>query len=142
MKLSTKSTYGLRAMLHIALKKGGGAVSITDIAKSEGISVTYLEQLLNILKHKGLLQSIRGPKGGYVLSRKVSAITVADIVSALEGNIYPVHCIGGGKRSAACKNKGGCVPKIVWLKLANAIHDCLGAITLEHLCKEAKKIER
>ena len=72
MKLSTKSTYGLRAMLNIALKKSGGAVSITDIAKSEGISVTYLEQLLNILKHKGLLQSIRGPKGGYVLSRKAS----------------------------------------------------------------------
>ena len=142
MKLSTKSTYGLRAMLHIALNINNGPVSITGIAKSEGISVTYLEQLLNTLKHKDLLKSVRGPKGGYVLAKKISAITVADIVSALEGDIYPVHCIGSGRKTAACKNKSGCVPKIVWLKLARAIHDCLGAITLEHLCKEARKIEK
>jgi len=143
MKLSTKSTYGLRAMLNIALESGEGATSITDISKREGISVSYLEQLLNKLRHKGLIASIRGPKGGYVLSRPASKITVADVVTTLEGGIYPVHCIGlHGRVNNFCKKSSGCVPKIVWQKLAEAISDCLESITLKDLCVEARKLKR
>jgi len=141
MKLSTKSTYGLRAMLNIALESNGGAVSIMDIAKREGISVAYLEQLLNHLRHDGLIESIRGPKGGYVLSREAGKITVADIVRALEGNIYPAHCFTSKKEAGnVCKRSKGCVPKIVWQKLAKAINDCLESVTLEELKAEARKI--
>jgi len=142
MKLSTKSTYGLRAMLNIALNGADGAISITDIAKNEGISVSYLEQLLNRLRHTGLIRSVRGPKGGYVLSRSSGRITVGDIVKTLEGDISPVHCVGSkDKRDSACKKSKGCVPKIVWFKLAKAISDCLESITLSDLCSEAKRIK-
>ncbi|MDD5427928.1 MAG: Rrf2 family transcriptional regulator [Candidatus Omnitrophica bacterium] len=142
MKLSTKSTYGLRAMLSIAMNSPKGAISVADISKKEGISVAYLEQLLNKLMHRGLVASIRGPKGGYVLSKNTGAITVGDIVKTLEGNIYPVHCIAAGKGSSACKKSSGCVPKLVWMKLAKSISDCLDSITLKELCAEAKKLDR
>jgi Rrf2 family protein len=143
MKLSTKSTYGLRAMLNIALGSNGEAISITDISRREGISASYLEQLLNKLRHDGLIESIRGPKGGYVLSKEASDITVADVVRTLEGGIYPVHCVGPREKTGnLCKKSSGCVPKIVWHKLAKAINDCLGSITLQDMCAEAKKINK
>lgn len=139
MKLSTKSTYGLRAMLTIALEDGA-ATSIADIAKREGISVAYLEQLLNRLRRSGLIDSIRGPKGGYVLARKPGRITVKDIVTVLEGGIYPAHCTGIGNAAAhRCKRRNGCVPKLVWVKLARAIGECLEGITLADLCSESTR---
>ena len=142
MKLSTKSTYGLRAMLNIALGKDHDAISITDISRNEGISVAYLEQLLNKLRRNGLIQSIRGPKGGYLLSQDARDITVGDIVKTLENSIYPVHCVSTKKDlTNACKRSKGCIPKIVWLKLAKTVSDCLESITLEDLCAEANKIK-
>jgi len=126
-------------MLNIAMNEDSGIISITDISKREGISVTYLEQLLNKLRHGGLINSVRGPKGGYILSKAPERITVRDIVKTLEGGIYPVHCIAA-KDGANCKKNKGCVPKMVWLKLAAAINDCLGSITLRDLCSEARKI--
>lgn len=129
-------------MLKIAMNDSVGATSITDISKEEGISVAYLEQLLNKLRHEKLIESIRGPKGGYVLSKDTAAITVADIVKALEGRFYPVHCVAPGKGSTrACKKSGSCVPRTVWIKLAKAVDDCLGSITLGDLCAEAKKVK-
>lgn len=140
MKLSTKSTYGLRAMLAIALNAKAGATSITDIAAHEGISVAYLEQLLNRLRRAGLIESIRGPKGGYVLSKSATRITVGDIVRTLEGGIYPVHCVASGGADGKCKKAGSCVPKIVWEKLAKSISGCLDSITLKELCIENRRM--
>jgi Rrf2 family protein len=128
-------------MLNIALDDDNSAVSITDIAKREGISVAYLEQLLNKLRRKGLIKSIRGPKGGYILARGSEKLTVGDIVQALEGDIVPVHCLDSKKSTGQiCKKTKGCVPKIVWFKLQKAISDCLDSITLKDLCGEAKRI--
>lgn len=138
MKLSTKSTYGVRAMLNIALAEDG-TVSIADISRREGISVPYLEQLLHRLRKSGLITSVRGPKGGYILARRSGEITVKDIVTILEGGIYPVHCVSGGGAAGACKRRRGCVPKLVWVRLARAISDCLGSITLADLCAEARQ---
>ncbi len=127
-------------MLNIAMKSSNGATSITDISKEEGISVAYLEQLLNKLRHEGLVESIRGPKGGYILSKSTGSITVGDIVKTLEGSIYPVHCVATRNGSQnACKKSKGCVPKTVWLRLAKAVNDCLESITLGDLCDEARK---
>lgn len=142
MKLSTKSTYGLRAMLAIALNGRSGTTSISDIAQKEAISVAYLEQLLNKLRHRGLVSSIRGAKGGYVLTKAAAKITVGDIVKALEGDIYPVHCVSAQKISGgACRMTKSCVPKLVWVKLAKAITDCLESVTLKDLCAEAARID-
>jgi Rrf2 family protein len=142
MKLSTKSTYGLRAMLAIALNDNGEATSIADIAGKEAISVAYLEQLMNKLRHKGLVSSVRGARGGYVLTKRSAEITVGDIVKALEGNIYPVHCVSTRNGSPdACSKGESCVPKLVWHKLARAINDCLESVTLKDLCAESEKID-
>ena len=143
MKLSTKSTYGLRAMVNIAMNGSKAATSIADISKEEGISATYLEQLMNRLRRKGLIESIRGPKGGYVLSKDAGKITVGDIVKTLEGDIYPVSCITDKTELInSCKSGKNCVPKIIWHKLAKAISDCLESVTLEDLRGEAKRISR
>jgi len=142
MKLSTKSTYGLRAMLAIACCGNGHATSITGIAEKEAISVSYLEQLLNKLRRGGLVSSVRGPKGGYVLTKDAGKITVADIVKTLEGSIYPVHCVSPQNGPVSgCRKGRSCVPKLVWHKLAKAINDCLESVTLKDLCNEAAKIE-
>lgn len=140
MKLSTKSEYGLRAMLNIAMNDAGNATSVTDISKEEGISVAYLEQLLNKLRREGLINSIRGPKGGYTLSKDTGSITVGDIVKTLEGSIYPVNCVAthSGVKDG-CKKSKGCVPKTVWIRLAKAVDDCLESITLNDLCDEARR---
>ncbi len=142
MKLSTKSEYGLRAMLSIAMNDAGSATSVTDISKEEGISVAYLEQLLNKLRREGLVESVRGPRGGYVISKRVDSITVGDIVKTLEGSLYPASCIAAHSGShGACKKSKGCVPKTVWIRLAKAVNDCLESITLSDLCMETKKKE-
>ena len=135
MKLSTKSTYGLRAMVNIALEQKKGAVSIKEISKKENISSVYLEQLLNKLRREDLVKSVRGPSGGYVLSRKPDDITVKDIVKTLEGSIAPVDCATGreGRRTVCNKNKN-CAARIAWTKLAKAIDDCLKSVTLADLC--------
>lgn len=139
MKLSTKSTYGLRAMVNIALEHRRKAVSIKEISQKEGISGVYLEQLLNKLRREDLVKSVRGPTGGYVLSRSPDRITVADIVKTLEGSISPVDCAAGRESwKAACGKSKNCVSKLVWTKLAHAINECLESVTLADLC--SKKI--
>ena len=137
MKLSTKSTYGLRAMVNIALEHKKGAVSIKEISVKEGISSVYLEQLLNKLRRENLVTSVRGPSGGYVLSRAPGKITVADIVKTLEGRISPVDCASGRESwKMACGKSKGCAAKTVWTKLAKAINDCLESVTLADLCSK------
>ena len=84
MKLSTRATYSLRALLELALAQGRGPVSAAVIAKRQALSVAYLEQLLHRLKRQGLIHSTRGPKGGYVLARAPEEITVAEVVRSLE----------------------------------------------------------
>jgi len=141
MKLSTKSTYGLRAMVDIARGFNERPVAIREIAEKEAISVSYLEQLLNKLRREGLLESVRGPAGGYVLSRRPQDVTVRDIVAALEGTIAPVPCIAvKGLSAAKCSRSRTCVTKTVWAKLTRAIDECLASVTLKDLCDE--KTER
>lgn len=137
MKLSTKSTYGLRAMVNIAMAKNGNAISIRDISRKEGISGVYLEQLLNKLRRENLVKSVRGPSGGYVLSKDSAKITVGEIVKTLEGSITPVDCASGREGyKRVCRNKDGCAAKAVWAKLAKAIDDCLESVTLADLCRK------
>lgn len=142
MKLSTKSTYGLRAMVHIALGFEKEPVAIRSIAEKEAIPMAYLEQLLNKLRRSGLIESVRGPAGGYVLSRRPEVVTVRDIVAALEGTIAPVPCVKyKGTPAIRCGRSRICVTKAVWAKLTKAIDECLASVTLKDLCDEAKTIE-
>jgi Rrf2 family protein len=128
-------------MVNIATAGDENAVSIKEISQAEGISSVYLEQLLNKLRRENLLKSVRGPAGGYRLSKSASSITVGDIVKTLEGSITPVDCASGkeGWRSVCTKSRT-CAAKTVWAKLAKAIDDCLESVTLADLCdKEIKR---
>ena len=140
MKLSTKSTYGLRAMVNLAIYYRNGSVSISDIAVRENISAAYLEQLLNRLRRSNLIKSLRGPNGGYVLARRPETITVGDIVRILEGDTAPVYCVTK-ERSAKrfCARSKKCVTRGVWEKLAKAIDGVLDSINLEDLAQQAEK---
>lgn len=140
MGISTKSTYGIRAMFELAVSYGASPISVTHISRKENISVSYLEQLLSRLRRKGLVKSVRGPTGGYILAKGPKEITVGEIVRALDGNITPVHCAGNWAAGKKCKMIDKCVAKAVWEKLRHAVDSALDSVTLKDLCDDAKKL--
>jgi Rrf2 family cysteine metabolism transcriptional repressor len=131
MKLSTRGEYGVRVMIELALGSGGGPVPLASIAASEGLSLGYLEQLIAVLRREGLVDSVRGAKGGYVLARLPSAIRVGDVVRALEGPIEPVSC--GGPDSAVCSRRPTCAARAVWDRLRDNMVQTLDSVTLADL---------
>src|SRR5258705_6499983 len=102
MKLTTKGRYAVTAMLDLAIHYDDGSVTLGDIAARQGISLSYLEQLFAKLRRSGLVDSVRGPGGGYSLSRSPSEISVAQIVLAINENIDATRC-GGGRN---CQSGG------------------------------------
>lgn len=129
MKLSTRSRYGTRLMLELAIHYGDGTVQLKDIAKNQAISEKYLGQIIIPLKSSGLVLSERGAKGGYMLAKDPSKITVKDIVLCLEGDLSPVEC---GKQND-CHYTAKCVTKNVWKKLEEEIEKVLASVRLEDL---------
>lgn len=132
MKLSTRSRYGMRAVFDLAKAYGDGPLQIKSIAKTEDISNKYLEQLISILKSAGLVRSVRGPKGGYYLSRPPEKINLSEVFRVLEGPFLPVDCL---VESDYCGKCSDCMMKMVWTKLQNSVDEVLGAITLADLVK-------
>ncbi len=138
MKLSTRGRYGLRAMLDIAINQGDGPVALHNISERQGISVGYLEQLMVPLKKEGLIRSVRGAQGGYLLARGPDKITVGDIIRALEGPIAPVACVSEDYPEE-CDRAEGCVTRLVWTKVRDSIAQVLDSLTLADLIEEANK---
>lgn len=130
MKLSTKGRYALRLMLDIALQTGGEPVSLRDVAKRQEISVKYLEQLAPPLTRAGLLRSIRGASGGYLLTREPAGYTVGEILRAAEGDLAPVEC---GKSGTCCQRADQCVTVEVWRDISRAIDAVVDRWTLADL---------
>jgi Rrf2 family protein len=127
MKLTTRSRYGTRMILDMALHGQNGPVRIKDIAARQGVSVKYLEKLVRELKLAGFVKSRRGPHGGHVLARPLEEITIGAIVRALEGDIRLVDC-EGVKQS--CPRQPDCLTRGVWIEAARAMHEKLDSITL------------
>ncbi|MBI4352495.1 MAG: Rrf2 family transcriptional regulator [Candidatus Omnitrophica bacterium] len=140
MKFSTRTLYGLRAILVLAGRFGEGSLSASQIARQEGISVAYLEQILNALKRKGQVKSVRGPQGGYVLAKKPSDTTLENLFCALEGKAL----IEPGKGAPIPKeaDEVGIADFIFWRKILAAIQRELSAMTLKELLDEAHKIRK
>src|SRR5574341_98954 len=132
MKLSTKGKYGVRAIFEVARHYGKGPITIKEIADRQGISFSYLEQILHKLGKAVLIESVRGPGGGYLLARKPSALTIGDIVRALEGPIALSHCLEPGE-SGDCNQADDCVAKIVWAKVGAKIEEALDSISFDDL---------
>ena len=138
MKLSTKGRYGLRAILDIALNQNTGPVTIYSIAQRQEISDRYLEQLLTSLRKNGLIKSIRGFQGGYILNKEPQDITVGDVIRALEGPIAPVECVDDN-RQGLCSRMELCVTRKVWEDLRKTMNEVLDSYTLEDLVRESQK---
>lgn len=141
MRLTTKTRYGMRAAVDLAERYKQGPVSVSDISRREGISVSYLEQLLNRLKKSGIVKSVRGPQGGYVLARQPSQISTYDVVHVLEGDLSLVFCILDKSRKK-CDKTDDCVTKLLWQKLNTCIKDVLKAVTLEDLCNRKGNLKK
>ncbi|NLY49878.1 MAG: Rrf2 family transcriptional regulator [Firmicutes bacterium] len=141
MRLSTKGRYGMRAMLALAQRRGEGPVPLKEIAVSKGLSEPYLEQLMSELRKAGLVRSVRGAQGGYLLGRDPENITAGDIIRVLEGPIGPVQCVVDLPGSDdVCDLADSCVERVLWEKLRDSITSVLDGITLANLLEEDKKL--
>ncbi len=138
LKLSTKGRYGLRAMIDLAQYSGEEPVSITSISARQDISERYLEQLMAMLKKAGLVSSVRGAGGGYVLAKDMREISVGDILRALEGRLEPVEC-PGLEADGECRVADICVTKYVWKRINDSINQTVDEIMLEQLVEESRK---
>ncbi|HHF98660.1 MAG TPA: Rrf2 family transcriptional regulator [Candidatus Aerophobetes bacterium] len=136
MKLSTKGRYGARAMVDMALHEDQAPILLKDIAKRQGISEKYLEHIITSLKVAGLVKSIRGARGGYILARPASQIKLSHIIRALEGSAAPVECVDDPK---LCSRVGICVTRDVWMKIKEKIEEILESVSLKDLAEQQKK---
>jgi Rrf2 family protein len=138
MKLSTKGKYGVRALFEIARHYGAGPLTIKEIAQRQGISLSYLEQILYRLGKAGLIESVRGPGGGYLLGRKPAELTIGDVVRALEGPIALSHCLEPGE-AGDCFQADDCVARMVWVKVGAKIEEALDSISFDDLLQGQSK---
>ena len=135
MKLSTRTRYGIRAILEIAVNYGNGPLQTRIIAQRQNISVKYLEQLMAILKSAGFVRSTRGAKGGYNLAKPPDQIKLSEVFSSLEGPVVTVECL---EDESYCANAADCIARQLWAQVQKAEDDVLESITLQDLVDRAK----
>jgi len=136
MKISTRGRYGLRAMVDLAADYGE-CKNLKSIAKSQGLSEAYLEQLIMPLKKAGIVESIRGAQGGYRLSRPPEDMTAGEILKVLEGPMYPVDCLSDEEgTSCGTANCEICATKNLWAKIYERVNDLLESVTLADLVQD------
>jgi len=126
MRLTAKGRYAVTAMLDLAVHQDEGPISLADISERQGISLSYLEQLFAKLRRNGLVKSVRGPGGGYQLSRDDSKIHVAEIIDSVDENVDATRCQG----KADCQNGETCLTHELWADLSDQIHEFLSEIDL------------
>ena len=131
MKISTKGRYALRLMIDLAENSSGNPVSLKDVAKRQGISDKYLEQIISVLNKAGYVRSVRGAQGGYLLKSDPETYTVGMILRQTEGSLAPVSCIEDDE--IICDRQEQCVTSIVYKKINDAISNVVDNITLQDL---------
>lgn len=136
MKFTAREQYGLRVMVELARRYGDGPVSLGEVARIQGLSQGYLEQVAAALRRAGLLVSRRGAAGGYILARGPDAITVGDVIRVLEGEIVPMTCVTDEDTCApACAREGQCATRDVWLTVRMQLERTLDSTTLADLVR-------
>lgn len=134
MRLSTKGRYAVMAMVDLAKHSGGSPVSLAEIAERQEISLSYLEQLFAKLRKGGLVNSVRGPGGGYLLAFEASETRIADIILAVDEPIRATRCTPGAP--VGCRgNKSRCLTHDLWEELGNQIHLYLSSVSLADVCE-------
>jgi len=137
MRLTTKGRFAVTAMIDLALHHGSGPVTLAEISGRQKISLSYLEQLFGKLRRHGLVESVRGPGGGYCLAKALAAVTVAEIILAVDEPIDATQC--GGKEN--CHDDQKCLTHDLWAALNQRIFDYLGAVTLQQLVEDQRAKE-
>jgi len=132
MRLTTKGRYAVTAMLDLALHYQDGPITLADISQRQGISLSYLEQLFSKLRKQGLVDSTRGPGGGYRLSREAVKIAVADVITAVDEKVETTRC--GGLSN--CQDDQQCLTHELWTELSGQIHQFLMGISLGQLVEQ------
>ena len=130
LKLSTKGQYGVRAMYEIAKAGSIGPVTIKEISEKQDVSVAYLEQILNKLRKAGIIQSVKGPGGGYMLAREPEKISIGQILKELEGPVAITSCLDP---SEGCVRVDSCVTHLLWKSLGDNIERFLDSMSLQDL---------
>lgn len=140
MRFSTRTRYGLRAMVDLALNYNPKEPEpLVHVAERQDISEGYLEQVMTSLRKAGLVRSVRGSQGGYLLARKPSEITAGEIIRCLDGPLGPTSCVNEYDPES-CDRADTCVTRILWERIRDSIAAIIDNTTLEDLCKEAEKI--
>ena len=134
MKISTNGRYALRVMLDLAVNNTGEYIALKDVASRQGITVKYLEQVINLLKKAGYVISYRGNNGGYKLAKAPSEYKVGDILRVAEGSLAPVACLDTG--TVVCDRASICPTLKFWIGLDKAVSDYVDSYTLQMLLDE------
>lgn len=132
MRLTTKGRFAVTAMVDLALRDGEGPVTLAGISDRQKISLSYLEQLFGKLRRHGLVDSVRGPGGGYCLARALEQISVAEIISAVDEQLDATQC--GGKEN--CKDDDRCMTHDLWATLNCKMHEYLSSVSLRDLVQQ------
>lgn len=136
MQLSTRARYATRAMIELAFHYGKGPLQLKEIAKKQGISEKYLEQVLTFLRKEGFILTQKGNRGGYLLAIPPEEIILYDIIRSVEGSLSPVACVDN---AAFCDKTDRCVTRDIWSRLKQKIVEELSASTLADLALEQGK---
>ncbi len=135
MRLTTKGRFAVTAMVDLALRQGKGPVTLAGISERQDISLSYLEQLFGKLRRHSLVDSVRGPGGGYTLAKPLDAVSVADIIRAVDEPMDATQC--GGKEN--CRNEQRCMTHDLWVSLNEKIYDYLDSVTLGGLVEKQRE---
>ena len=138
MRVSSRGEYGVRAMVALAKHYGEGPMSIAAMAKASSVPPAYLEQLIGPLRRAGLVESKRGARGGYQLSRSPELVRVGEVYRVMEGPVAPMECVSEDVSEQTCPLIDGCETRPVWLKMRDAMVETIDSITLADLISQAK----
>lgn len=136
MKLSTKTRYGTRILVELAKQAGDGAVQVSKISSKQKIPVKYLEQLLRLLKQAGMVKSVRGPKGGHLLAKDPSKISLGEIVRFFEGQSDLVECVSAPE---TCERAAECLVRNAWEQATTVLYEKLDGISIADLLQKNSK---
>ncbi len=135
MRLTTKGRFAVTAMLDLALHDGSGPVTLAGISRRQSISLSYLEQLFGKLRRRSLVDSVRGPGGGYTLARASNSITVADIIRAVDETLDATQCRG----QENCQEEHRCMTHELWSTLNDKMYEYLNSVSLADLVASQKQ---
>jgi Rrf2 family transcriptional regulator, cysteine metabolism repressor len=142
MRVSSRTHYGLRMMTEFAKAfPAGRRLSLSEVARTEGLPLAYLEQLALQLRRGGLIEATRGAHGGYTLARAPEAISVLDVVTLVDGEVAPVECVAHAYETGGCVREGDCASRALWQRLKASIDLVLSTTSLAELVADHSLVE-